>query len=401
MVPQLEMLVQTPYSCSRSLPHTTLMNSSLYFTNQTLPPPLFCTRANLSHILSHDNTQRDFATTIQKITLSNNHLKSNLFPLTTLEQAAVLFLETFRSEDTKRTYAFGFELFWDQKFLDRNMTLQSFCFCNRDDILDRIRSDLCLKDGRRAADATRQARAAQYVSFTGYLARGYHYIHDGMTLTKANICKQGSNKTFAHKRKETHATILTRHELDLFFKALRDISLLGFIFALIQYNGARRVGEVAKIRIKDILFHLGAISILPSKSGQIQKARILVYMPPLVMHLLKTYLVFRGTKKCQDLNSFLFSDFLQPYSHISSTKIRSIYVRAWKRAIPGFIPVSPTHTFRASRISHLLEDGYRPDQVQKVTGHEDIKMVFYYGEKGHEANITQDWTQLARTLYYL
>lgn len=374
------------------------MNTQYYplpFLQPLLAAPLFYHNENISQIFAPNDFQRDLPFTVKKIASYHNRINCNLFPVTTLAQAALLFIETYNSEDTKRTYTFGFELFWDQKFLDPKMTLQDFCFCNRDDILDRIRSDLRNKDGGKAADATRQARAAQYVSFTGFLARGYHYIHAGMTLTKANICKQGYSKTFSHKRKETHATILTEEELDQFYDALSAISQTGYIIAIIQYHGARRVGEVAKIRIKDILFNLGAISIVPSKGGQIQKAKVLVYLPPWVMDLVKRNLEFWNfLSPCRNSDSFLFPDFKNHTTHISSTTIRSIYERAWEKAIPGFIPDSSTHCMRASRIHHLLEAGYRPDEIQKLTGHEDIKMVSYYGEKGRTANITKDWTQL-------
>lgn len=124
-------------------------------------------------------------------------------------------------------------------------------------ILEQISLQIKAKE---CTEATKQARAAMFLSFTGYLAR-----LSNNAITKAVIQKQGASRTFAHKREKTNATLFTQEQLAKFFKALRDLGDEKYFFAYIQLQGARRVSEVARLKIHDICFETNRMLFLPPK----------------------------------------------------------------------------------------------------------------------------------------
>lgn len=304
---------------------------------------------------------------------------SSLLPSHTLLEAAELFLSSRENLNTKRTYKYAFNLFWSQNFLDPRMTLEEFSSCRLEGILDRIRGQVQRSDGVPAKEAHKQARAAVFASFTEFIERQYARKNFRRVL----LNKYCGNKTFAYKRHESSATILTDQQLVGFFTALKGKNFKGYLFALIQFHGARRVGEVARIKIHDICWTSNSIFFSPSKTGKVAKKRIAIQFPLGFISCLKLY-VFRERKPARS-SDFLFDDNNDP---IKTSTITSYYRSAWGVAEPGWFPDSITHCIRATFIALNLRFGKTYEEILRVTGHSDYRMIGYYGEKGQVTNIT-------------
>jgi integrase len=262
--------------------------------------------------------------------------------------------------------------------MDPKMTLKQFSRCKLEGILDRIRGQVQRSDGKPAKEAHKQARAAVFISFTEFIAR--QYVGD---FRRVLLNKYSGNKTFAYKRHESSATILTDQQLLAFFTVLKRNNFKAYLFALIQFHGARRVAEVARIRIQDVCWSSESIFFSPSKTGKVAKKRIAIRFPSDFMTCLKSFIskIHKPTRS----SDFLFTHSDNP---IKTCTITSYYRSAWWLAEPGWLPDSITHCIRATMIALNLRLGKSFEEILRVTGHSDYRMVGYYGERGQISNIT-------------
>lgn len=387
-LPFIVLVIQDLYSlgmASRTGPYKIPMS---YLTYQ----PLYCTESTFPH---HDHWRIAPPMNLQNIsTMATAFLaprtqqsevqkfkNPDLSPFTTLLEASEIFIATFRSPHTRRTYGYGFKLFWSQEYLNPRMTLKEFSFQNLEDILDRIRNELHNFHGQVAAESSRQARAAEFVSFTDFLERRYGGIR------RVTILKVGANKTFSHRRDETIATILTEGQRNAFFSKLKELNMMGHICALMQYHGMRRIGEVLRVKLRDVLWTLNVISFTPSKGGQVQKKDILIKFTPQFMQYLRGYVQTLSSTNGSD---FLFPNSETPYEHLPNCTIYNIYRKTWKEIDPSFLPNSITHCIRATAIATAIVERVSYERIRMVTGHCDFKMIAYYGEKALKSNMTQE-----------
>jgi len=123
------------------------------------------------------------------------------------------------------------------------------------------------------------------------------------------------------------------------------------LIAGLLYGSGLRLMEAVRLRVKDIDFERGEITVREAKGG-----RDRVTMLPASM---------RESLQIQERRHHLYPDHLQ---------------RAVKRAInlAQIHRNGSCHTLRHSFATHLLEDGYDIRTVQELLGHKDVKTTMIY-----------------------
>jgi integrase/recombinase XerD len=126
-----------------------------------------------------------------------------------VEKAISYWLPTL-SPKTQLSYRSGVRKLVEFGWLNPLMSLQQFALINHEGVIDRIK---LFQDW---AENTRQARAACYISFTGFLSRRLEGV-----IKKAIPNREGHAKTFfnVYEKVKTHA--MTQAQWILFFARLR------------------------------------------------------------------------------------------------------------------------------------------------------------------------------------
>lgn len=197
--------------------------------------------------------------------------------------------------------------------------------------------------------------------------------------------------------------VLTRKEVFAILAELRDVSWLA---ANLLYGAGLRVQECVTLRIKDIDFSYGQITI---RDGKGQKDRVTM-LPESVRVPLKRHLGNVKTGHERDLAAgfgraplpfalsrkypnadrewgwqFVFpSSVLSPDRdtgmicrfHMSTKTLQDAVKHAVRRA--GITKPASCHTFRHCFATHLLESGYDIRTVQELLGHSDVKTTMIY-----------------------
>jgi integrase/recombinase XerD len=101
----------------------------------------------------------------------------------------------------------------NQDFIIPSINFQAFSLANHEGIIDRIK---LVKDW---SECARQARAACYISFTGFLNRRMQGI-----IRKAMPCKEGNNKTFYPVHEKVKSRAITQSQWFAFFNELKTIN---------------------------------------------------------------------------------------------------------------------------------------------------------------------------------
>lgn len=186
-------------------------------------------------------------------------------------------------------------------------------------------------------------------------------------------------------------------------RVLAAMSGVPKLCALLQYGAGLRVGEVVSLRVKDVDFERGVISVLFGKGGKSRQ----VPMPetvrgPLQEHLARIKMHFDqdggwlaplpnayGSKnpgaERQWAWQYLFpsrSLSVDPQDgrlkrwHIFDTAVQAAVKRAL--GVAGITKKAGTHTFRHSFATHLLEAGVPIYDVQKLLGHSRVETTMIY-----------------------
>lgn len=173
--------------------------------------------------------------------------------------------------------------------------------------------------------------------------------------------------------------------------------------ALLQYGAGLRVGEVVSLRIKDVDFDRGVLSVLFAKGGKSRQVPLpQAVRDPLLEHITRIKIHFDqdggwlaplphayGTKnpaaERQWSWQYLFparnlsadpQDGRLKRWHIFDTTVQAAVKRAL--AVAGISKKAGTHTFRHSFATHLLEAGLPIYDVQKLLGHSRVETTMIY-----------------------
>lgn len=190
---------------------------------------------------------------------------------------------------------------------------------------------------------------------------------------------------------------------DEVFRVLAAMRGVTKICAQLQYGCGLRVGEVVRLRVKDIDFDRMTLAVLDAKGGkhrQLPLPNSLV--APLREHLARLKLHFDqdggwlvelpnayGVKNpgaarawewqyvmaARDLTKDPRDGVLKRYHIFEETVQRAVKIAL---GVAGITKKAGTHTFRHSFATHLLESGVPIYDVQKLLGHSRVETTMIY-----------------------
>lgn len=179
-----------------------------------------------------------------------------------------------------------------------------------------------------------------------------------------------------------------------------------WLIAMLLYGGGLRLLEALRLRVKDLDFERGEITV---REGKGDKDRVTTMprsvIPPLREHLRRVQAVHQQdladghgrvelphalARKFPSANREWAWQFVFPQEHRwrnSSTGEQgrhhideSLFSRSLKVAVrnAGLTKRVTSHTFRHSFATHLLADGYDIRTVQELLGHKDVRTTMIY-----------------------
>jgi integrase/recombinase XerD len=282
----------------------------------------------------------------------------------TVEEAITYWLSTL-SQKTQINYRSGIRKLVELGLLDPLMTLQAFALINHEVIIDRI------KLIQNWAESSRQARAACYISFTGFLSRRLQGI-----VKKAIPNREGSSKTFfnIYDKVKTHA--MTQAQWISFFKKLEEINNRDCLIGKIILQGGKRVNEVLSLQTHQIDWSRCEITFAQSKMRKLQKETVITYSES-IMKRLQQYIGGRT-------------------EHVFITRsgkpvmINQLAMTFAKAGAAAGIPfkVSP-HVLRASAVTYLKQQGFQDSDIMRITGHSKSELVYAYDKSARADNASK------------
>lgn len=287
-----------------------------------------------------------------------------------LASATEEFLKTLKT-NTQRSYraAFNaiFNLFIELDLFHPENNLQTFALSNLEYLLDQIRSKI------EGSEATKQARAAAFISLSRFLQRA-----TGGLIRRAVPKKEKTNPTFRQIRETSTTKALSKMQWSQFLLSLKRVSFRDYLVAKTILQGAKRVSEVLSTTLDQIDWSKNQILFKQLKSKELEKYTVITY-PDSYMQEIKEYI---GNRKTGHLFVTRNGKALAQ-SHL----YRSFAAASSDAGIP--FTVHP-HVLRASAITYLSAQGYSADQIMRVSGHADIKLVRYYDKAPIEQNPSRD-----------
>ncbi len=267
---------------------------------------------------------------------------------------------------TKRSYNTAFEMCYSRRLLNPHQTLREFSQENLENLLDRIRTNAQGK-----SESTKQARAAAFISFTGFLQRRTNGI-----IKKAIPSREKSNPTFKTEKHKSTTEALEPEQMYAFFRELKKVSVRDYLIAKTALQGAKRISEVLNAKVEDINWEKNQITFFQLKSKERDRRTIITY-PKSFMKELKEAVGDRT-------EGYIFTS--KKGGKLQQAHLWRSFVGA---GVSAGIPyrVHP-HVLRATAITYFVERGYTAEQIAKVSGHASLKQVAYYDRSDLEKNLT-------------
>ncbi|MCB1081059.1 MAG: site-specific integrase [Chlamydiia bacterium] len=282
----------------------------------------------------------------------------------TVQEAVEVWLSTL-SERTRNNYRSGVRRLTELGLFDPLRTLQAFALVNHEAIIDQI------KLIAHWTECSRQARAACYISFTGFLYRRTQ----GM-VPRALANREGHGKTFYKVYDKVKTAALSQSQWCVFLEELEKISPRECLIAKIMLQGGKRVREVLHLETKQIRWDRRKIAFTQSKMQGIKKVTVITY-PRTVMEKLREYV---GERKGRVFVT-------RTGKEVQLNRLTETFARAGRRAGIPF-KVTP-HVLRTSTVTYLKQQGFQDSDIMKVTGHASPSMVASYDKTSQEINATE------------
>jgi integrase len=277
-----------------------------------------------------------------------------------VEEAIGAWLGTL-SPLTHINYKSGMKKLTEQGLINPMMSLQAFALINHESVIDQIK----LIQGW--SEATKQARAACYVSFTAYLSRRLQGV-----VRKAIPNKEKGSKTFFKIREKVETEAMNQAQWIAFLKELEAINKRDCLIAKIILQGGKRVGEVLSLQTCQIDWIKNEITFFQSKTKGCIKETIITY-PTSVMQTLRNYL--------KDRQGHVF--ITRSEKPVMLNQLTLTFEKAGKKANIPF-KVTP-HVLRATTVTYLKQQGFSDSDIMRVTGHASSALVYAY-DKGSRAD---------------
>lgn len=294
--------------------------------------------------------------------------KSNLIwkqlDLILIEEAIHQWLQTLSSK-TQINYRSGMKKLIELGLVNPIMSLQQFALVNHESIIDKIK---LFQDW---SENTRQARAACYISFTGFLSRRL----EGM-IKKAIPNKEGHAKTFFNVYEKVKTNAMTQAQWILFFKELEKINIRDALIGKIILQGGKRVNEVLSLQTNQVDWDRCEITFTQSKMRSLKKETVITYSD-IIMKRLREYLGER--------TGHVFVT--RSGKSVMMNQLAMTFAKAGKAAGIPF-KISP-HVLRASAVTYLKQQGFQDSDIMRVTGHSTSEMVFAYDKSSRADNASK------------
>ncbi len=288
----------------------------------------------------------------------------------TLEEALSLWLTTL-SQKTQINYRSGIRKLIEFGLINPLMTLQAFSLVNHEAVIDRIK---LIQDW---AESSKQARAACYVSFTGFLSRRLQGV-----VKKALPNKEGSSKTFFRIGEKVKTQAMTQAQWIQFFKELEKINPRDCLIGKVILQGGKRVNEVLSLQIHQIDWERCEITFPQSKMKGVSKETVITY-PESIMKMLRAH--------TGDRTGHVFiTRFGKP---VMINQVAVTFAKAGKKAGIPF-KVTP-HVLRASAVTYLKQQGFQDSDIMRVTGHATSEMVYAYDKSARADNASKKVTLIS------
>ena len=258
-------------------------------------------------------------------------------------------------------------MFFKKGLLDPEGSLQFFALANIEHLLDLI------KEQTKGSEATKQARAAAFLSFTGFLQRKTAGL-----IKKALPKREKGAQTFRTIRNEAKSVAMSREEVKRFLEVLENSNRTYWLIAQMILQGAKWVSEVLEAKIENVDWELGHVTFQQKKSEVMEKTTVIHY-PLRFLNELRGYLGER-------FEGLVF------VTKNGKRYVPDQILRAFKKAAKtaGLTKNISPHSLRVTAITLFIEKGYGSDQVIKVSGHADARIVKYYDKSGKVDNLTRE-----------
>ncbi|ANG66609.1 integrase (plasmid) [Chlamydia gallinacea 08-1274/3] len=277
----------------------------------------------------------------------------------TVSEAANVWLATL-SPTTKKNYASGIRFLMANKILDGSMRLESLIYIDHWDLLNKIKTLTYSCSGKPVSEASKQARAACYISFTKFLYR----LTKGV-IKQAIPSRDFGNSTFYKIRDKVKTEFISKQEWLLFFDSLKRISFRDYLIGKLIIQGVRKLSEVISLRIEDLSFSLNQIT-FKIKKRHSRYSEVRVIYPNFLMEELRDYIGNRtgwvfisGNGRQVAINQVYY------------------YFKLAENDMNLSIKVTP-HVLRASALAYLKKIGCADEAIMRVSCFSSTQMLSAY-----------------------
>ena len=205
------------------------------------------------------------------------------------------------------------------------------------------------------------------------------------------------------REKRRLPVVLSREEVEA---VLAELEEQYYLVCALMYGGGLRVSEAVRLRIKDLDFGRGLITVY---SGEGDRDRVTVLPrklePEFEVHLAKVKEIYERDRKAGVAGVYLPHALERKYPHAGkewgwfwvfpsrelsvdprTETVRRHHIhptavqRAFKKALrkAGIEKPATVHSLRHSFATHLLEDGYDIRTIQELLGHKSIRTTMIY-----------------------
>ncbi len=268
-------------------------------------------------------------------------------------------------KNTRINYQTAFKKLKERDLVNPALSIQGFSLVNHEVIVDEI------KLAKGWSEATKQARAAAYISFTGFLQRRTQGI-----VRKAVTNKEGANKTFFKIREKVTTNALNQAQTRRFLHELEALNKRDALVAKLMLQGGKRKTEVLSLQITDIDFNNRQISFIQSKTRGMSKKTMVNY-PDHIMQELMEYTINR--------KGYVF--ITRNHKPLAVNQIDRNFVKAGIKAGISF-RVTP-HVLRVTLVTRLKELQVQDTDIMKITGHANPGQLASYdkSDMGNNASL--------------